>query len=57
MPELLFSKQSYADHMCLHLAMMYPAYRFEAVKLPRNRLWRIATYCKATGAFLQYAKR
>ncbi len=57
MTNLKFSIEGYAWAMCAYLDERYPSYRHMAEKPKGRRLWRIRTSCRATGAFLQYAKR
>lgn len=57
MTNLKFTDEGYAWAMCAYLDERYPMYRFMACKPKGKRLWRIRVTCRATGAFLQYAKR
>jgi len=56
MNELTFSNRSLAEYVCSWYEQKYPAYVFMAAKRKGQRRWRIATYCAATNAFLQFAK-
>lgn len=53
---LKFSRESDAKAVAKTLGECYPSYVYIPVKLKGARLWRLALHCKATGAFLQYAK-
>lgn len=41
-----------AEAIAKGLAPLYPSYRYEVKRWPRERKWSIAVYCKATGALL-----
>jgi hypothetical protein len=56
MHELTFSDRALAEYVCSWYEQKYPSYVFMSAKLKRQRKWRIACYCAATNAFLQFQK-
>lgn len=56
MTELTFANRSLAEYVCSWYEQNYPSYVFMTAKMKRQRRWRIAVYCAATNAFLQFQK-
>jgi len=56
MREYMIERRQDAEAVAHALAALYPAYAMFAVIPKGARRYRIACHCKATGAFLQYAK-
>jgi len=56
MREYRIERQQDADAVARGLTELYPSYIFTPMKPKHCRLWRIACVCRATLAFLQWAK-
>jgi hypothetical protein len=52
-----FNYRNMAQALVEHIERKYPSYTCEVVRPPRCRKYRVAIHCRATGAFLTYARK